>query len=1208
LGFLSSARATGRLKRKAGTGASVQTTLLGLAVALILALLTALVAPHFVNWSEQRAFFEAEASRLVGLNVQVAGPIKVSVLPSPSVTLADIAIGPAGQTSRLRARSLSIELGLGPLMRGEIRAVQARLVGPQFSIGLNSLGRIDWPAMTPQTETVAIERLNIEDGRAVLTDAASNSRLVLDKLWFRGQVRSLTGPFRGEGAFVSSGEIYGYRIAAGRLGDDGIKVKLNFDIAERPLAIEVEGMLASDHGSPRFDGSLALSRPAGSVRASGKAMAHEPWKLVSKVKSTAQSALLEQIEFQYGPEERAAKLDGAAEIKFGERPRLQSALSARQIDLDRLLATPDAPRRLPLAATQPLAELLGGMMRPSIPVSLTVSVDAVTLGGTVLQAFGGDLRSDGTAWRLDKLDFRAPGYTKISLSGRLDPAAKGIGFAGSASIDANDPKALIAWLAGHSVAGQVQIKPWQLRGDVTLGADRIAIEQLYSEFDRATVEGRLVYVWSAVGRPARLDAELRAGEMDFDTLLGFADGAFSGIGLEWPREIALALEVGRARIAGFEARNSKARVKLDAGGIQVERLSIADFGNASIEASGRIETTATPGGSIAVDLDARELNAVIALAEKFTPVLVDPLRRMAGGEKTAKLRATVSLENVASGSAAATLAIAGRVGAVRLDMTAGATGKPENFVVTDLSALAAADVRFDGRFEADDGTVLLAFLGLDRLSSLDRVAAARHPARLEISTTGPLNRELRIDGKLAVGVIDASGRGTLRLAGDQPATLHLDQMSGKVAGHKIQGRLAFQSGQTPRVDGAIEAETLDAPAVVAASIGVRSQGGTSGWATEPFAQSASDLAGRIEFKARRATLSPALEARQLRGVIRFDASDVVFEDVEGEVAKGRLGGRLAFAGGADGASIRARVMLSDADAAAIVAGDGQRPPIAGRLTLRAEIEGTGRSPAAFIGSLAGTGTVTLEDGQLAGLNPRVFDAVIRAVDLGIPTNADRIQDFVRTALENGTLPATRAEAAITIAAGQARLSNFVTITSGADLAVTANLDLADATLDAVLTLSGTMAQAGGLRPEILIALKGPWATPTRTIDANALSSWLALRAVEQQAKQIDTMERLQREANVPPAEAVPPSSAPATETNAPTNGGAMTTGLPNADQAPPLPAAIHVLPVRKPRAVPRVENPAVPPARVAAPPARAAAPKPPPPPPNPPLDLFGAQR
>jgi large subunit ribosomal protein L24 len=712
-------------------------------------------------------------------------------------------------------------------------------------------------------------------------------------------------------------------------------------------------------------------------------------------------------------------------------------------------------------------------------------------------------------------------------------------------------------------------------------------------------------MWSAAGRPARLDAELRAGEIDFDALLGFSKDALSGIGLEPPREIALALDVGKARIAGFEARNSAARVKLDAGGIQIERLSVADFGNAAIEASGRIETTASPGGSIAVDLDARELNAVIALAEKFAPALADPLRRTAGNDKTAKLRATVSLENLAGGNASARLAVAGRIGAVRVDVAAGAKGKPEHFAVTNLGALSATEATFEGRFEADEGARLLGLIGLDRLASLDRVAAAKGPGRLTISATGPLNGELRIDGKLAVGMIDAGGKGTLRLSADQPAIVNFDQMSGTIGGRKVQGRLALRFGETPRIDGAIETDSADATAIVAAAIGMRPGTGANAWPAEPFAASASDLAGRIEFKAARAALSPALEARQLRGVVRFGPSEVVFDEVEGELANGRLGGRLAFVTGADGVSVRARMTLSDAEAEAIVAGDGRRSAVAGRLAFRAELEASGRSPAAFIGSLAGTGTIALENAQLAGLNPRVFDAVIRAVELGIPSDANRIRDFVMTALENGTLPAARAEAAITVVAGQARLSNIIAQTTGADLAAMANVDLADATLDAMLTLTGSQVQGGGLRPTISIALKGPLAAPARTVDANALASWLALRAVEQQSKQIDTMEqlqreRLQREANVPPAEAMKPPVPPSAGATATPSSGEATSALPSADHAPPLPPVINVRPAPKPRAVPRAEN--------SASPARAAAPKPPAPPANPPLDLLGAQR
>ena len=64
----------------------MQTTLLSLAIGLILALLGALVVPHFIRWNDHRAFFEAEASRLVGVNVRVGGDIDAEMLPFPSAS------------------------------------------------------------------------------------------------------------------------------------------------------------------------------------------------------------------------------------------------------------------------------------------------------------------------------------------------------------------------------------------------------------------------------------------------------------------------------------------------------------------------------------------------------------------------------------------------------------------------------------------------------------------------------------------------------------------------------------------------------------------------------------------------------------------------------------------------------------------------------------------------------------------------------------------------------------------------------------------------------------------------------------------------------------------------------------------------------------------------------------------------------------------
>jgi len=79
---------------------------------------------------------------------------------------------------------------------------------------------------------------------------------------------------------------------------------------------------------------------------------------------------------------------------------------------------------------------------------------------------------------------------------------------------------------------------------------------------------------------------------------------------------------------------------------------------------------------------------------------------------------------------------------------------------------------------------------------------------------------------------------------------------------------------------------------------------------------------------------------------------------------------------------------------------------------------------------------------------------------------------------------------------------------GADLAVSGSVDLADASVDARLTMLGA-AGPGALantRPEVLIALKGPIDAAKRTTDVAALASWLALRAVEQQSKKLDVLE------------------------------------------------------------------------------------------------------
>jgi uncharacterized protein involved in outer membrane biogenesis len=1167
--------------RRTCTGALVQTTLLGLAIALILALIAALIGPYFVNWNDHRAFFEAEASRLVGLNVKVAGDIDAKLLPVPAVTLGRIDIGLAGEASRLRSRSLRIELSLGSLMRGELRATEMKLVAPQLRIGLDARGQIDWPAMTLATETLSIDRLSIENGQATLTDAASGSTVVLDRVGFTGEVRSLTGPIRGSGEFMSRGTLYTYDFSAGRSGPEGSRLRLSLKTDEQPVAFEAEGTLAFEPTAPRFEGTLTLARPAVSVSASGRAVASEPWRLSSKVKATTASATLDEVSFQYGPEERAVTLAGAAEFAFGRYPQMRGTLFARQVDLDRLLAAPGAARRLPLSAVQAFGDMLGGALRPSWPVQLALKVDTMTLGGGMVQSVGTELRSDGVTWTVDKLEFRAPGFTHVKIDGRLFALGKGLGFVGGAAIDSTDPRNLLAWLGGGP-APAAPIKPWHAIGDVTLSAGRIAVERLQTQTERGTIEGDVSYMWPADGQAGRVEADLRMAELDLDAVIATGQSAFAGLGIERPREAKLVIEAARAKFAGLDARNISTRLTLDAEGLAIDRLSIGDFGDTSFIATGRLQTSPAPGGSITVYLDARELNGVIALAEKFAPALADPLRRLATRQKTATLRAAVSLDG--SGAAATTgkIELTGQLGAVKANLTASATGKREAFSLADPGALAGTNARIDGQLESDGSGPLLTLLGLDRM-----IAAEPRPAKLTLAASGPLGRDLRFEAKLDAGPIDAIGKGVIRRQDDQPTIIALEQLSGTFGGNKVQGRLALSMGDPAKIDGVIEAESLEAPAIVAAAIGmpVRRDASAAGWSTEPFVWSAPGLTGKIEFKSQRAVLLPGIATQQLKGVARFNTAEIVFEEISGEMAKGRVEGRLAVANGSDGMSARVRLALLDADPGALFQGT-ERLAMSGKLVMQTELEGAGRSPAAFMGSLTGFGNVTLERAQLGGLNPGVFGAVNRAIELGVPLGGNRIREFVTGMLDNGPLPVSRAAARIGISAGQARFSDITVQSTGAELQASASVDLSDATLDARLSLNGVPPSPGAQRPAVLVALKGALPSPQRTVDVSLLTSYLTLRAVEQQSKQIDAMEQAARDAATranptapgtgrstplpvaPDAPGVVPSTTPGTTPGTTPSAPGDGSGA----QAPALPPPIDISPASRSRIAPRAEG------------------------------------
>ena len=115
----------------------MQTTLLGLAIAFILALTAALVGPYFIDWNQFRPQFEAEATRVIGAPVRVDGALDARLLPTPSLRLRSVVIGGDNDLGKVRADKLDVEFSLGELMRGEWRATELTINGLALDLGLD---------------------------------------------------------------------------------------------------------------------------------------------------------------------------------------------------------------------------------------------------------------------------------------------------------------------------------------------------------------------------------------------------------------------------------------------------------------------------------------------------------------------------------------------------------------------------------------------------------------------------------------------------------------------------------------------------------------------------------------------------------------------------------------------------------------------------------------------------------------------------------------------------------------------------------------------------------------------------------------------------------------------------------------------------------------------------------------------------------------
>jgi uncharacterized protein involved in outer membrane biogenesis len=1165
----------------------VQTTLLGLAIAFIIALVAALIGPYFIDWNQFRPQFEAEATAVIGAPVRVAGALDARLLPTPSLRLRSVVVGAANDLGKVHADKLDVEFSLGELMRGQWRANQLTIDGLAVDLGLDPRGRIDLPATngTFNLGSLSIDRLNLS-GRVALHDSASHGTLELNDIAFSGDVRSLAGSVRGDGNFSISGTRYPFRVSSGQTPDgSGTRIHLNIDPGDRALSADLEGVLSFESRAPRFEGAVVLAAPA-IPKARGNE-APPPWKISAKVKADPAAARLEQVEISYGAEDTALKATGVADIRFGASPLLRASLSARQLDADRLIGKDNntvAPARL-LPALRAFMSATPGL---PIPAQIAFSAEQIMLGGRPLQNLEADLSGDARSWTIRRLDFRAPGSTHVVLNGGGAPPDPAGGFAGALEVDSTDPDTLAAWLQGRSEIAYRSQKPLRLRGNVSVNADRFAIERLKAEIDGGAVEGRLAVSHQGSG-DTRLDAALKAERLDLDAAAAFAR-SLAGPQAEWPEQAQLSLEIGRATSAGRELRAFTAKFGYDPKALILDQLKFGDASGVTTEGAGSFDR-ANATGKLALNSSAASLTQITAMIQPLAPALVSRIDAMGAAPGPARLKLALDVDKNSEHADRANARATIDLDSPLLKGVVTITAKPEVAAMRgiDLDKLRRSEIGVECKLSSERGRALVALLGLDRA-----VAAGQGPAQFEGSASGVWHAPLRLKAKLWGAGLDADAEGSaepwaevakasvnlrvrsadigplldlkpsdtpvqsirlssrLSLVGNR---LTFDDLDSIVADSRLRGRLTLTTGDEKNIEGEVGLDQLALAPALAFAIGAAGHD-----VAEPFgAGLLKGWRGRVAFQALRGVLPDGIELRPVGGTIKSDGQSLTLDSVKGGLGGGAATADIDARPSADGIVLNARLEFSGVDGAALHYRGLKMP--SGRASMQMTLASYGRSVSALTGALSGSGTVTLEAAGIAGLDPRAFDAAIRASDGGQATDDAKLRQIIEPVLSAGSLPVASAQIPFTISDGRLRIGATTLDAQGARAIVSGGYDILADQADIRASLASTAVGSATSRPEIQLFAAGPPDTLNRTVDVAALSSWLAVRAIDRETRRLDAIER--GEPPPPTPASIPPSTA------------ALPPPTPEAT-APDQPLSDIRLPSRDPRRLPPRPKAAVP--------------------------------
>jgi uncharacterized protein involved in outer membrane biogenesis len=496
--------------------------LIGLGVLLLLAVVAVAVGPRFVDWNAYKPRVIAAVRDATGRELSIDGDISLSLLPSPTLSVAGVRLAniEGGSTKDMaQLKSLDVSVALIPLISGNIQVTKVTLVDPVVLLEQLPDGRANWQFAPPSGATagttgqpsssqggagggagggvvpaVSVDNFSIENGTIIYRSGATEERI--EALTAAVTARSLKGPFTAAGSAKLSGVPAKFDVAVGALGAGPTDLKLLVNMAGDAAILQFEG--TADQAAVALKGKLLakITEPGLILKIAGVTglppALTKPFMLSATVDASAKGLELPDLTIALGDD----KASGHLSVQAGAPLMVEATLAFGRLDLDKLLPEASAPAEAAAPAATggtPSAPAAGGggfALPGGIAANFDFSAEAIVYHKGVIEhpRLAGQL-AEGEL-QIKQASARLPGGSDVSLVGTVAGKDGQPQFVGALQAKSDKLSDLLAWL-GASIpptAGN-RLQNFAMTSRVIASAKQAELADLDIKLDATHIQG-----------------------------------------------------------------------------------------------------------------------------------------------------------------------------------------------------------------------------------------------------------------------------------------------------------------------------------------------------------------------------------------------------------------------------------------------------------------------------------------------------------------------------------------------------------------------------------------------------------------------------------------------------------------------------------------------------------------------------------------------